>query len=192
MKKNSFKIVAGVAIMVMTYAYGAPAKATNVAPGLGKIYAAPKAYFDVLQAPPTNGTVLGENYIIDTAHTFESGKGFIELPAIFKEGNLKGATGGVTGSKSTDWTIEVPLPGLSAEYLELIDTGINEEWVILAQFAECQAGEYIQIGCGCDYAEMTAEYDSSTKEAKGANRTKLMFKASCIPSIYTSTVTLYP
>lgn len=191
MKKKSFKIVAG-AIMILTYAYGSPAKATAVKPGLGKIYAAPKSYFDVLQSPPTNGTALGDNYTIATAHTFQTGKGFLELPAIISEGSLKGATGGTKGSRTTEWTVESPMPGLSAEYLDLIDNGINEEWILLLQTAECKSGEYIQIGCGCDYADMTVEYDSSTKESKGANRTKLMFKAECIPAFYTSTVTVHP
>lgn len=191
MKKTSFKLTAG-AIMILAYAYGSPPKATMVKPGLGKIYAAPKSYFLALQAAPTAGSTLGENYEIITDHTFQVGKGLIELPAIFKEGSLKAATGGASGSKMTSWTIEVPLPGLSKQYLELMDLGINEEWIILAQLGECGSAQYIQIGNACNPAELTAEYDSSTKESKGANRAKLTFVADSIAIMYSGAITIYP
>lgn len=175
------------------YNYGNIAKSTGLnKPGACKLLIAPLSYLSSIKKP-TASSSAGDTKTISQTHTFESGKGFIEaLGNVRNKNTAKGSAIGELGSRSMKVEITAMVAGLNAPLLELLESGTNEDWIVLLEDGCCEVGnpKYMQFGCEDVPANMTAEIDYGTIEGgfKGAT---LKFESYGVPNVYTGTVTLY-
>lgn len=177
------------------YNYGNIAKSTgNNAPGSCEIYIAPLTYLDSIATADSTPTAAGDSATIVGNHTFNANKGWIKFLGNVKQKNTgKGSTVGEIGSKTMTHEITVPVAGLNAELLEFIESGLNQDYIILvADGCVCDAGTptYLQFGCEKVPCHFSAETDLGTIDGgfKGAT---LKFMSYGVPKIYEGTVTLY-
>jgi hypothetical protein len=119
------------------------------APGLKKkAFAAPRSWFAAtgglaVPTPDPMNPVPGENYLITGNHTFETGKGFIELYGTLDTAELTAETVGDRDSRTTNPKFVFQNPGLDAEGIEFAEMAKNDEWIILVEQLN---GTFIQLG----------------------------------------------
>jgi hypothetical protein len=153
-----------------------------------EIWIAPLKYLAVIQKPSAS-SVAGDTKIISAAHTVATDPqgGFIKCFGTIKDkSNAKGSTVGDRGSKVQKWELEVHVAGNNAPMLELIDGGLNEDFIILAGNS-CGTGDYLQFGTECKPAELIVDSETGN-QSSGFKGHKLKFTSIGTPCIYTAAV----
>lgn len=174
------------------YNYGDIAKATGGATksGLHTVYLAPLSYLASIAVPTGPFTGAGDSVTISSNHTATNNGGFIKaLGMVKKKVTATGSTIGELGSRKMQWEVTVPVAGIDAALLELVDGGLNEEWIVLSENG-CNEGAYLQFGCECEPAELMVDGDTGTQDG-GFKGLTLKFTATGTPFVYEGTVPLY-
>lgn len=177
-------------------AYKHRIKSTNTGMGVSDlVYFAPIDYFTTIQKPtlPLTPEVpeLADLVSINTAHTFEAGKGFIKAMSAPYKNQMTGASIGEVGSRKFDLNFEAFLAGSDAELHGMI-AQLNNQPVILLVPDDCGSGFAYQIGSECNPAYLSAEWATGTTK-DGQKGYKLTFNtpAKAI-QIYTAEIEEYP
>lgn len=153
---------------------------------------APKSWFDSIKESTTN-TNPGDTVTITTAHTFDTGKGWVECNFTDDTAEILAETiGDNVDSQSLAPVLNGFLGGLTPENTEIVQALIQgEEVLILVQDCNLSSGTYIQLGCKCSGMYVKAKL-STGKRSGGVKGWELEFKGYCNINFYTSTLTLKP
>lgn len=157
-----------------------------------EILAAPKSWFLSLKDTTAAPASPGDTVTIPTAHTFNTGKGFIKLQSTFDTQDLVGeAIGDNADSIGHKIDFMAFLPGLKPVIAEIVNALENDELILLIKDCNLAPGTYIQLGCTCDGVRAKASI-SGGKKSGGAKGYSVTFTGYCSILFYTSTVTLKP
>jgi hypothetical protein len=130
-------------------------------------YFAPRADFLVL-SPVVDPIVNPEDALtIGAAHTFTAPAGFTEWACRTHSVTLKATTVGEDSAQELEWTAEFEVLGDSASTQAQMQAALNDDLIALIKDAECQTGQYIQLGNDCVSPTFKVEFDGkTTKEGK--------------------------
>lgn len=134
-----------------------------------------------------------DDVVIAAAHTFTDAVdgGFYKVVCAPAKQKLSASFSGEPGSLKVMKKFEVFVPGSEAELHQLVKHLMNEPLIILTKDAECDADQYYQLGCDCNYAFLAADggWESGTTK-DGQKGYKLTFEyPSTSVLVYTAAVT---
>lgn len=183
----------------MSYLKRRPVAVTASHPGVGRyLYIASTEEFTTIASPlPTGtGTVVGDEAIISTNHTFRVPSplpsvgfvnGFIRIPLLAKDDSAKWTTKNVgePPAMKVETMFEVNATGTNPEQIEMLKRLQGKEIIALIQEADCDNPKLVQIGCDCKVVDaLKFDFDKST------NKMKLSGVADCYPAFYEGALTL--
>ncbi|MBK7692122.1 MAG: hypothetical protein IPJ31_13795 [Bacteroidetes bacterium] len=142
------------------------------------LHFAPVSWFAVngIQCPVPPYATLGDEVKVTADHTFLVTKGFLKAICAPSKNMISAATIGEQGSKKFMQKIECFLAGTKEELHATIAGLLNEPLVLLVKDSDCDAGNYYQVGCDCNFAYVeSAEFATGTLK-DGQKGYKLTFE----------------
>lgn len=164
-----------------------------------KLWLAPIGWFTPVTGIKGLKTVKvadGDLVTINGTHTFQSGKGFIEMYTTYNTGQLSMAAQENPDQNGSEVTIEAFYPGNSKPTAELFRFAKNDVFIVLAEDMnvnpDTNAPYIYQIGTNNLYAFLSTEF--KTNNLKGDRKGYMMkFKSfSVSPMYYEGVITLKP
>jgi hypothetical protein len=174
--------------------YNKLVKRTSIsnAPGIKKkVLVAPRSYFAAsggLQEPSATPATMGDQLKITTDHTFETGKGWMELYTTLDTGELTGESVGDRDSRTTNPKVEAKHPGLYAEALAFGEMAKGDEFIVLVEQLD---GTFLQLGQDGLECDITYSF-SSGKVSGGYNGITFSIESFGPVFIYTGVITMKP
>jgi hypothetical protein len=151
---------------------------------------APRADFDTIAAPTGAPAALGDKVKVTDDHTFTDGNGWYKWALRLHSPTMKGATVGDDGAQEIEWTQSGDILGDSASTQEQLQNLLNENGITLIQDADCEGGQYVQLGNNCVTPSFKVSFDGkTTKEGKKIYSLEITCKKKYF---YSGAVTLKP
>lgn len=161
--------------------------------GLGnRLLLAEKSWFATMAVAPT-AAAYGDQATITGNHTFNTGKGFVEIYSTLGEAELTAKVVGPRDGKGTTTELNFKTPGSREQIAQMVAE--NKDLVWLVTDADCSKGFYWQLGFRC-LGAIISEAEFKTGKAMDPNAykgwdIKVMAYGAYLTK-YTGTVTLYP
>lgn len=162
---------------------------------------APLDWFDTIGAPKAlhdaadslnEATTFAELSEISTAHTFQTGKGFMKLTVAIETSDVKSAYLGESTNKIVENKATIVLEGSKADLLGFSRWAKNKRGILLLQ--EADSKQYRQLGTE-EHGAIFTELDAMVEALReGLNRRTITVsdKSRYEAPIYTGTVTEVP
>ena len=138
-------------------------------PGYQKAWLNTLSDFTLLQEPADldENSVTGDIVKIETAHTWATGAGAMELFINNKSLEAPAETVGDIGSLKYKWTLKFFMKGDGPVAQDLAMSFLNEELIAFVQDG-CPIEQYLQFGCDCISGEVSKSSFASATLASGA------------------------
>jgi hypothetical protein len=139
--------------------------AENVNGGISDLfYVAPKSWFDVngIKVPTAPFAVPGDEITVKDTHTFLAGKGFVAIQSPPQKNKLNIKSKGDIGSNGQMSEFDFFVAGTSAAIHEQFKNFLNTPLLVALPDANCAAGLVYQLGCDCQSAWLTIDWESAT------------------------------
>jgi hypothetical protein len=146
-------------------------KNSNAPAGYGKVVILST---DHITVSPAIGTVTNpeDNYILTTAPTLASGKGFVDLGLYAEYNELKAEIKGEAGSKTMKVMPSFFLSGDAAKQIHIMNEMAKGEFHVIMYPPDCNATDPIlYLGCDCRGVDFSAAFDSSSMKSAGKKGT---------------------
>lgn len=144
------------------------------------------------EAVPAPGStpVMGDNYSIETAHTWETGKGALPVYLFPKTAEQQGELPGDQGAKITVFKPKIFIAGDNAASLELVKNILNKELILWMEKPGCP-GQMVQFGSKCTPVHLDSGNLISGTLGNGKAGYEITFEA-FEKYFYNGTLTEYP
>lgn len=178
----------------MATAYAHITAPGNTASGVSDyLHFAPVSWFDTggIKCPVPPFAALGDEVKVTADHDFLVGKGFLKAICAPSKNLMSAATVGEAGSKKFLQKIECMLLGTKETLHATVAGLLNEPLVLLIKDSDCDAGNYYQVGCDCNFAYVeSSEFATGTlKDGQKGYKITFEFPTEKI-LIYSGVVTL--
>ena len=149
---------------------------------------APKSWFDALQDFKAAPAAAGDTILIDTDHTFQVGKGFVEVETTL-DSQLTTEQVGDLGGKGFMSKLEGFYPGNDIVAAEIMSHLKDDDCVVLVPLAD---GQYIQLGRDGLWAQVSANYGTGQNSGGKNGWTVTVESYNGTPIYYTGAITRKP
>ena len=137
---------------------------------------------------PATPTVIGDAKTVATADTFNTGKGYLVLPAKMHSVTSKTTSAGDDGAQSLNHEFEAVVLGDSATHLDTFEKMLNDNCVFLIKDQDCINGQFVRFGDDCLTPVIKVTFDGKTTK-EGMKEYKLVGTIKGHKVFYTGTVT---
>lgn len=148
----------------MTYVFRKLTSPQKVASGVAeKLLYAPVADFDTIAVPTAPFTNPGDSITIAGDHTFNAGKGFMEIALAPQKNSVDEKTRGDIGLKGLNSELKVFVPGSYKEAHELVENMLNVPMIFIIKDSESvNEDEYYQLGNASFGAYLDVNFKTGT------------------------------
>ena len=159
-------------------------------PGLTQnVYLAPVRDFDALQVPTDSGLMDGSSVTIAGDHTFQAGRGWIQMYTTLESAQLIAETVGERDGRGQRLELTAFRPGVKAVNIEFAKKATYDRFILLVETLE---GDYVQMGSKTLAVECTSANMDTGTVGGGRKGYTFTFDTFDGPFVYQGAITELP